>query len=273
MKKTTLYLSAGLLFAVLFQACSPKLSTTLSYRTQPVKIDGKMDEWSIPLDFYNKETRVNYSVANDDANIYYCIKVLDVFTQMKMMRAGFKICIDSTGKKKKPVTITYPMAHPMPVSQIRSNNTKSENWMLEQMLLKQRQMDLSGFKSGNGLSPLSNKGIQVAAAFDSSGVLIYEGKIPFSSFYKEKLDASDSNRVWKLGIILQGVPFEGGSNYANGGAPMGGGMNGGMNGGMQQGQMAGQLMRNAPASAQANGRSEINETRAIWQEVRFSRSK
>jgi hypothetical protein len=69
----------------------------------------------------------------------------------------------------------------------------------------------------------------------------YEAVIPFSTFYRDKLVPSDSNRIFNFQIKINPVPGSnngsGNSEGSRGGGMRGGGMGGG--GGMRGGGMGG----------------------------------
>jgi hypothetical protein len=89
--------------------------------------------------------------------------------------------------------------------------------------------------------PPSNTGIKAAINFDNRGFMNYEAVIPFSTFYKNELTPSDSNKVFNYQIKVNGVnnSNNGGnnSNGTRGGGMRGGGMGGG--GGMRGSGMGG----------------------------------
>jgi len=68
-----------------------------------VKIDGKITEWPNPfqtvknndiyLSAYNSSSRVYYTVANDDKNLYFVIRGLGTGVANKMLAGGLTITI------------------------------------------------------------------------------------------------------------------------------------------------------------------------------------
>ncbi len=56
------------------------------------------------------------------------------------------------------------------------------------------------------LSAQNNSGISAAINFDAKGIMNYEAVIPFSTFYKNELIPSDSNKVFNYRIKINPVP-------------------------------------------------------------------
>jgi hypothetical protein len=122
------------------------------------------------------------------------------------------------------------------------------------LLAEKREMQLTGFKPPVGkvisMSDKNKTGISAAVDFDKRGIMCYEAVIPFSTFYKNNLTPSDTNKVFNYRIKINAAPNSGGGqNRGNGsrgggmrggmGGEMGGGMGGGMRGGMGGGGMRG----------------------------------
>jgi len=89
-----------------------------------VKVDGKMNEWPSPflspqktdgyLNAYNSSSRVFYTVANDDNNLYFVIRGLGSGVANKMLAGGLVITISHLIDHKRTkaadnVTITFPV--------------------------------------------------------------------------------------------------------------------------------------------------------------------
>lgn len=78
---------------------------------QKVKIDAKLDEWGDNLQAYNKTTKLWYTIANDDKNLYLVIKSTDQINTSKIMGGGVTLTINTAGKKKEEnaYSITFPI--------------------------------------------------------------------------------------------------------------------------------------------------------------------
>ncbi len=210
-----------------------------------IVVDGNAAEWPIASFKTNKEAYMAYSVANDSAAFYLCIKVKEVQQQMRVMRSGMEIWINEKGKKKKETGINFPLAHTLPPLDNRNMSTEGrpDPKKIRLMFLVQvKEMEVSGFREGcNGsMNNKSNKtGIMAVINWDSANVMIYEVRIPFSALNSDihTLDHINIGMVLKGLSKPQGQPGEnhmedaGGMNDPQGGR---GGMGGQRPGGMGQ---------------------------------------
>jgi len=110
------------------------------------------------------------------------------------------------------------------------------------LLAEKTEMQLTGFKPPLGkvipMSVQNKTGISAAVDFDKTGTMCYEVVIPFSTFYKDRLTPSDTNKVFNYRIKINSASNSGGGQNRGNGS-RGGGMRGGMGGGMGGGGMRG----------------------------------
>jgi hypothetical protein len=215
-----------------------------NWQDKLVKVDGKAKEWEIPLRFYDVDTKLNFTITNNDSNLYYCIRLTDDKEEMRALRAGMQVWIDTAGKKAQQIGILYPFpqdrtkAEPedkASPSRERSSDSASMSAARSHFSGYAKKMRLTGFSVPvNGPAEIPNiYGIDVAIARDSAGVMIYEGCIPFKTFYKPLLTATDRNKVFGITIILNPMA-QSSSGHSGGGGGHGGG-GGGMGGGGMHG--------------------------------------
>jgi hypothetical protein len=77
-----------------------------------VNIDGKLSEWPDKLNAYNKATRLEYVLANNDDDLYLAIRSEDVGTTAKILAGGVTLNINTSGKKKDDgPSITFPLTN------------------------------------------------------------------------------------------------------------------------------------------------------------------
>lgn len=233
-------------------SCTNKIYNSSNWQTRKVTIDGKISEWPNPLRFYDQETGMNYSISNDNYNLYFVCSVSNEFLQTKILRSGLEFRIDTLGKKSFDVGIKYPIGN-VSVTDIKSNMNppSKEGYYLKpdrsafklKLLAEATEIQLVGFKPYLGkiitLSPQNNTGISASIDFDSRGIMNYEALIPFSTFYRKELTPSDSSTVFNFQIKVNPLPGSNNSSIGNGGM-RGGGMRGG---GMRGGAMGGGGMR------------------------------
>jgi len=182
--KNGLVLSAIFTAAFLYIGCSKKLMPEGRFQDKPVVVDGKIDDWRLPLRFSDPSYSMQYAVTNDNKNIYVCIYTKDQAFQLRMLRAGMSICFDPKGEKNKNMSLVFPIRKSVvPVANgngepIRSSDIK----MTEEQFLLQ-----SDFYNTIGLLNLENgqfavadrkNNIQLAIKLNSDSSLVYEAAIP-----------------------------------------------------------------------------------------------
>jgi len=94
--------------AIAYTARAQDVSTA-KWATQPITIDGAATEWHQPLNFYDSETKLLFAISNDSANIYLCFEAKDNMTQMKIMRGGMRVELDTKGRNGKSASINFPL--------------------------------------------------------------------------------------------------------------------------------------------------------------------
>ncbi len=273
-KKKYILILSGILLS-LFMSCGPSFIYKSYWQKTPVVIDGKTNDWDVPLRFFDPKTRLNYSVSNDGENLYICIRATDDDNVSAITHDGLQIWIDTTGKKGHQVGILCPI--PLTKEQTEKIKSRDEmqgttdyngmpdtsrmNRIHQRFLEYARQMRVSGFKIvPNGLLALPNVyNINLGMSWNNSNVLVYEASIPFKSFLKYPLSLSDSTR--SLGITFNYTITHRRMSMGNSG---GGGMNrGGMGaGGMNAGAGTG--------GSHSGGTETVGEPETIWTPFRLS---
>ncbi len=226
-------LTVSILFmSILAIGCSPKTYDSLEWQGTDVGIDGIINDWSNPLRFYDYKSKINYSISNDQKNIFLCIKISDRPTQMKILRAGMEFKIDTLGKNGFPISFMYPLPNQNKAkhqrntdneSDIKTSDKQDHSQITKRYLLEAKDAQLRGFKPelGTSISLLENtSGIQAAIHIDNGGIMCYEALIPFETFYKKSLSPTDSNLVFNYEIKINALPAP---SMSSGGAYNGGG--------------------------------------------------
>ena len=109
-----------LLFVVIFlivitvSACSPKIQQTGLRAPADIKIDGQTLEWpNNKLQAYNPTERIEYTVCNDDDNLYLTARTSGHNAIDKIMYGGLIFTVNSvTGKDTNNVSLTFPIITP-----------------------------------------------------------------------------------------------------------------------------------------------------------------
>jgi hypothetical protein len=138
--------------------------------------------------------------------------------QTKILRSGLELAIDTLGGKTFQVKIKYPFGNaqviptiqtPNPEATKEANANRDRNAFRLKLLAEAKEVQITGFKPPLGnvitLSDANNTGISAAININQRGIMYYEAVIPFSTFYKNELTPSDSNRVFNYQLKIDPV--------------------------------------------------------------------
>jgi hypothetical protein len=245
------------ILGVLLSACaSAPIYQSFPQRTA-IAVDGHASEWPQPLDYYNKDSKVSFSVSNDSSKIYFCIEAYDEQLQMKIVHGGIQLWIDTAGGNAQAIGVLYPVnsgyrPEGRESSQPRGYGSDSPDFdpigtLRKEFLRTPSQIELKGFQPPfNGSVPQRNAlGIEASINWDTAtNVLCYEAAIPIRSFLNRSLVPLDSIKKLGLTFTVNGISRPrsqeragesggergGGGGYPGGGAGMPGGGMGGMGG-------------------------------------------
>ena len=224
---------AGFIITICINGCSPKVYDKMNWSSNKVIIDGNSNDWHIPLRFYNSDSKLYYDIANDTANLYISFMADNRITKIKILRKGIYIAMDTANWKKYPIRMTYPL-----FKRIQPNGLKPEyiqktdaekpdsDFFKRYFQRGEPQMLLTGFRHTGINEIMSAKnplGIEAKMNRLNDSILFCEIKIPFSTFYKERITAADTLKPLSFKIILE--PMEQPQMGPNGfrGSPQGGG--------------------------------------------------
>ncbi len=272
-KKILAFFMVAAFAIIMITSCSTEIyQSTFQTTSFTEKIDSSNME---TLRFYDNKTRLQYSVTNDNQNLYICIKATEEFTQFKLIRAGMQLSIGNIGKKLLPANIIYPLAMGIQDKQGTPDQRKQQgipqgkdiNALKMQFKSKYQELHLSGFKPQIGMIlPLKNDyGLNVNLDWDLNNTMYYKASIPFKTFYKDNLDLSDTSKVLDICITINGIEMQHKSENNNmEGASSSPGMNQGrMGGGSRMGGqgMGGGRMGKSHQGGQSN--DELTEPNKI----------
>lgn len=174
-------------------------------------IDGNSSEWGA-LNFYDEDTQLNFALANDAKNIYFCFVTGSQLAQMKLTRAGMKITLSTKGKPKREAAVVFPLPQTkqLPDSTLNKNNTATQPASNKESFRKgfiahHTTMQVSGFVNTNGEIATDNSSIQAALNWDSSSNIVYEIAIPKTEFYGAGYTAKDLKNDITLTVELNGL--------------------------------------------------------------------
>lgn len=148
-----------------------------------INIDGQATEWPKPLQFYNNTTKLFYTIANDQENLYVIVSVPDPQSQTKIMRSGITIAMNTTGKKKGGASVTFPLTYNINTGAPdvpEASRALIAGELKKQLLANVKEIKVEGFDSiPDGNIPVKNTfGIQTTSSYDAAGNLVCELGIP-----------------------------------------------------------------------------------------------
>jgi hypothetical protein len=240
MVKWQVLLLLSLITAILLiSSCSRKVVYTNKWQSDDFT-DLNKAETGQSLRFYDPKSKLQYEVTNDNKNLYVCIKATDQQLQSEITKSGMKVGIDTLGKNKPQVLILYPF----PATRQQSNSSdqnQSRHYSHRTDTSSHRsrsssqfgEVHLSGFDPAiNGILPPDNNfGISINIMWDTMNTMYYKAIIPFKTFYKDSLTASDSIKIFSFSVIVNEYAQQPGSG-GNGGIRPSGGIGIGMGSGI-----------------------------------------
>lgn len=249
-------LAAGQLFAQ--DAKLPNVQTANS-TPPPVKVDGDLKEWNNTFQAYNKQTKLFYTISNDDQSLYLIVKSTDLPTSNKIVAGGISFVINTDGKKKdkNAFSLTYPVVTRAggqggggggrggfggggaPGNRNAAPDSATVAAQHKQTIDAAKEIKVLGFKdiADSLVSVYNEYGLKAAIGYDAAGSYTYELAVPLKLLNITPGSAKDmAYHITVNGITANFTPRDGGGQ--GGGGAGGGGFGGGGNGG-RGGQMGG----------------------------------
>jgi len=171
-----------------------------------IVVNGVSSEWENALFTFNKQAQLNYAIVNDTVAFYICVRIADESAQMKVLHSGIDLRFNTLGKKKGGAILHFPIGgKPDAANRLNPGIRVDRKKMHLMFLLQMQDMELTGFKNGvNGYQSIKSgkNGILAAINWDSTNVMVYEARIPFSIFQGDVRAVSPL----AVGIIVKGAP-------------------------------------------------------------------
>ncbi|HEY8690159.1 MAG TPA: hypothetical protein VIM07_13070 [Chitinophagaceae bacterium] len=236
------FFTSALLFVSIF--CFAQSDVLRSKRIASViKIDGDASEWSLPLRFYDKDTKLFFDFANDGNNLYLCFQSNDNAERMKIMRAGMTVTLKIKGGSK--ASIKFP---------------------LQPTAYDKNMMEVKGFKTKDGMIPINdNSGINAALGYENQK-LSCEISIPLKELSGDDY-VKDFEKDIELEVEVHPMKQNGSGGDRNFSGREGGGRMGG-GGGMHRGVMNGGKQGNMQKSEDSNQEPKEDKT-AMFEKTEF----
>jgi hypothetical protein len=229
-----------------------------TWQSLPIVIDGDSRDWPSPYPNYDSRALVAYATSNDKKNLYITLESGDEMTQMKILKQGLTVSIDTGGKKNPEFHINYPLQNDNdPLEFPRKEDlahTGKTTFMQREMDSKLKkgasdanQLSLDGFPNCNGgfmTSQTTPCGIKVVVRIDEFSELVWEAVVPFKAIYNiDTITAAYAGKPVTVCYAVKAFKYpesktsgDGSSNSMSNGMGSGGGM-GGRGGGGRGGNM------------------------------------
>jgi hypothetical protein len=278
-----LFFSASATTLILFSSCSvlhkhksPK-ALPGTWQSTPIAIDGDSKDWPSPYPNYDAKALIGYATSNDKHNLYITMEAGDELTQLKVLKKGMVVSIDTGGQKDGQMHINYPLENDDdPLDMVKQDKSSYHyshidhqfDAIIEKSLRTATQLSLDGFISGNGgftITQQTPSGIKVRAKIDEYRELVWEAVVPFKAIYgTDTITAAQAGKPISVCFAIKGYKkpdtkgndnMSGGSNNSMQG--MGGGRSNAMRGG---GGGA------SPRAAAANPMENLYESSKTWKQ-------
>jgi len=216
-------------------------------------------------------------VFNDDRKYTIRLKIIDETVQKKMLFFGFTVWIDTTGKQKQKLGITFqetiqkgehPRGWGKGFSSLRANLVEKA---------KLAYPDFMGFKNSDS--------IQTGVNIDDKGNLYYFISVPFDQYCSFCKSLNYQKKEFGIGVISGKLEMESKENSSNGdegemvrggiggmgrGGMSGGIGRGGMGGGIGSGGMGGRGMYGQSQRGKSNKTDNLSVPLKEWIKVKLA---
>jgi hypothetical protein len=277
--------AAVVFFSILLSSCGSTMHKGKTaarmpgtWQPVPVVIDGESKDWPSPYPNYDAKSMVAYATSNDRQYLYVTMETGDELTQIKILKQGMTLSIDTNGGKDPEFKINYPLQDEnnlieMGVDEyLQKSDGMHSSRQLEQKLRKAvkeaNQFSLEGFKNCNGGYFVNQTicGIKVIARIDAYNELVWEAAIPFKAIYNiDSISAAQAGKPISVCFTVKGFKQPGAKNADNASSGMNNGMAGsgmpGGNSGVGRGTqgMGGQKSSQSPTQ-------RLYETTKTWKQ-------
>lgn len=248
-----------------------------TWQTQPIVIDGDCTDWPSPYPNYDAKAMVAYATSNDRENLYVTMQTGDALTQIKILKQGMTVSIDTGGRKDPGFNINFPLQNDDDLSELlmrgdgqKGGGSTHLGRQFEQKLRKSAegstQFSLDGFGSCNGgflVSQTTSCGVKVKLSIDEYKQLVWEAVIPFKAIYDmDRINSSFSGKAISVCFAVKAFKSPSAKGGDNNAAPMNNNMGGGMGGG---GMAGGGRLNSTPMGPTSTSPGKDNPMQRLYE--------
>ncbi|HUB59833.1 MAG TPA: hypothetical protein VL978_03965 [Puia sp.] len=266
---------------------SDKSQAKAIWQSKPLTIDGNDQDWVKPLPYVVHEENVNYSISNDQQNLYILLSTSSRQEQQKIIQGGMSVWVNTKGDQSNgdAVGIGYPLDERSDPDRKLMEEAQPQRYQNKPVTLAdKRTYSLYGFSKDSTIKNYTygdsnSVGVIMRLDYNNKGDLIYEASIPLQALYPGHDPATPyTTRDLAVGIFIQAlppsarIPREGGG----GGRPgLGFGVGGGMGGFGGPGLAMSGIGMGVGIGGGRGGMGRTNrnlyDDAQIWQEVQLAR--
>ena len=189
----------GIIFLLLAAGCSSsrqseaseKSSPKAIWQSQPLTIDGSDRDWVKPLPYVVHEENVNYSISNDQQNLYVLMSTASRQEQQKIIQGGMSVWVNTKGDKSigDAAGIGYPLDEGNDPDRKLMEEAQPQRYQRKTVTLADKKTyGLYGFNKDSSIRKYNYGdtnfvGVVMRMDYNNSGDLIYEAAIPLQALY------------------------------------------------------------------------------------------
>ncbi|MES2701016.1 MAG: hypothetical protein V4649_00160 [Bacteroidota bacterium] len=173
-----------------FRHSSKSAAMPGTWQAVPIAIDGDSKDWPSPYPNYDAKAFIAYATSNDRDNLYITMETGDEVTQLKILRQGMTVSIDTSGGKNTSRSINFPLVNDNELELPSDQALVHMSPQFKQKLYKQaefaNQFSIEGFPDCNGgylATQTAPCGIKVRMRIDEFKQLVWEAQVPFKALY------------------------------------------------------------------------------------------
>jgi hypothetical protein len=250
-----------------------------TWQKKPVKIDGDCTDWPSPYPNYDAKAMVAYATSNDATNLYITVQTGDPLTQIKILKQGMSVSVDTGGRREATFIINYPLMNNDDLSELfapsddqkpgsgPSKLSRQFDQKLRKSAENSNQYTLEGFPGCNGgflVSQTAPCGIEVKLSIDEYKQLVWEAVIPLKALLnKEVISAADAGKDISVCYSIKAFKSPSAKGGDNTAMPMNNNNNMGQ-GGMNGGRMNSMPMTTGSGSKQGPHMAHLYESTKTW---------
>lgn len=236
------------------------------WQATPIVVDGDCTDWPSPYPNYDAKAKVAYATSNDRENLYITLQTGDPLTQIKILKQGLTVSIDTSGRKDPAFNINFPLQNEDDLTDLFSRADHGPSGasshlarQFDQKLKKSaescNQFSIDGFGACSGGYLVSQElpcGVRVKLGIDEYKQLVWEAVVPFKAIYdRETITPAQAGKP--ISVEFSVKAFKAPSSKADAGAtPMGGNS-------MQPGGLGAGGRMNSTATGMSPGGSTSNK--------------